>query len=161
MEEDDLETVLRRYIQENNIDILGTGELVVNYEKLQEIAACARRIKPDLKIWIGGGLVTNSPIEAMNLIPEADYGMIGEGEVISLELVRFLENTRGIYDEEDIKKIDGLVVRRNNGSLFLTQKRTEIMDLDSIPFPDWSGFKLVETCQKYAKEDESVVAPVV
>lgn len=161
LEEDDLETVLRRYIQENNIDILGTGELVVNYEKLQEIAACARRIKPDLKIWIGGGLVTNSPIEAMNLIPEADYGMIGEGEVISLELVRFLENTRGIYDEEDIKKIDGLVVRRNNGSLFLTQKRTEIMDLDSIPFPDWSGFKLVETCQKYAKEDESVVAPVV
>lgn len=159
LEEDDIETVLRKYIEENSIDILGTGELVVNYEKLQEIASCARKIKPSLKIWIGGGLVTNSPIEAMELIPEADYGMIGEGEVTSLELVRFLEKRGG--NEEEIKKIGGLVVRENNGSLFLTQTRDVIMDLDSIPFPDWSGFRLVETCQKYAKEDGSIVASVV
>lgn len=79
LEDDDIETVLKKQIQENHIDILGTGELVVNYEKLQEIAYFARKIKPDLKIWVGGGLVTNSPIEAMNLIPEADYGMVGEG----------------------------------------------------------------------------------
>lgn len=158
LEEDDIETVLRKHIEENSIDILGTGELVVNYEKIQEIASCARRIKPSLKIWIGGGLVTNSPIEAMKLIPEADYGMIGEGEVTSLELVRFLEMGRG---NEEIKKIDGLVIRENDGNLFLTQNRDVIMDLDSIPFPDWGGFRLVETCQKYAKEDGSIVASVV
>ena len=162
LEEEDIETVLRNYIQKYQIDILGTGDLVVYHEKLQKIAFYARKIKPDLKIWIGGGLVTNSPVEAMNLIPEADYGMIGEGEVTSLELVRFLEKTSGgEYDEEDIKKIDGLIVRRADGSYFLTEKRAEILDLDSIPFPDWRGFRLVETCQKYAKEDGSIVAPVV
>lgn len=42
LEEDDIETVLRKHIEENKIDILGTGELVVNYEKLQEIAFYAR-----------------------------------------------------------------------------------------------------------------------
>lgn len=162
LEEDDIETVLRRHIEENNIDILGTGELVLNYDRLQEIAFYARRIKPSLKIWIGGGLVTNSPMEAMELIPEADYGMIGEGEVTALELVRFLEETgEGEYNEEEIRKIDGLVVRGIDGSLFLTKDREAIMDLDSIPFPDWSGFRLVETCQKYAKEDGSIVASVV
>lgn len=160
LEEDDIETVLRKHIEENKIDILGTGELVVNYEKLQEIAFYARKIKPCLKIWIGGGLVTNSPMEAMNLIPEADYGMIGEGEITSLELVRFLE-INGKYNEEEIKKIDGLIVRRTDGSLFLTKKRDVILDLDLIPFPDWNGFRLVETCQKYAKEDGSIVASVV
>ena len=161
LEDDDIETVLKKQIQENHIDILGTGELVVNYEKLQEIAYFARKIKPDLKIWVGGGLVTNSPIEAMNLIPEADYGMVGEGEATSLELVRFLEKGCEEDNEEEIKKIDGLVVRRADGSLFLTQKRADIMELDAIPFPDWSGFELVETCRKYAKEDGSIVAPVV
>ena len=95
LEDDDIETILGKYIQRYKIDILGTGELVVNYDKLQEIAFYARKIKPCLKIWIGGGLVTNSPIEAMQLIPEADYGVIGEGEVTSLELVHFLEKTQG------------------------------------------------------------------
>lgn len=162
LEDDDIETILGKYIQRYKIDILGTGELVVNYDKLQEIAFYARKIKPCLKIWIGGGLVTNSPIEAMQLIPEADYGVIGEGEVTSLELVHFLEKTQGGgYNEEEIKRIDGLVVRKSNGNLFLTNKRADIVDLDSIPFPDWSGFQLVETCQKYAKEDGSIVAPVV
>lgn len=161
LEEEEIETVLRDYITQYHIDILGTGDLVVYHEKLQKIAFYARKIKPGLKIWVGGGLVTHSPIEAMNLIPEADYGMIGEGEVTSLELVRFLERNPGGYQEEDIEKIDGLVIRKDDGSLFLTEKRAEISDLDSIPFPDWEGFRLVETCQKYAKESGSIVAPVV
>lgn len=95
LEEEEIETVLRDYITQYHIDILGTGDLVVYHEKLQKIAFYARKIKPGLKIWVGGGLVTHSPIEAMNLIPEADYGMIGEGEVTSLELVRFLERNPG------------------------------------------------------------------
>lgn len=161
LEEDDIETVLRKYILENNIDILGTGELVINYDKLQEITACARRIKNELKIWIGGGFVTNSPMEAMALVPDADFGMIGEGEITSLELVRFLERTQNRYEEEELKQIDGLIVRASDGSLFYTNKRADIEDLDSIPFPDWKGFQLVETCQKYAKEDGSIVASIV
>lgn len=71
---------------------MGTGELVVNYRKLREIAQLGRKIKPEIKIWIGGGLVTNSPYEAMKLIPDADYGMIGEGEETSLELIKALES---------------------------------------------------------------------
>jgi len=92
LEDDDIEAVLRRYIEQYCIDIMGTGELVVNYKKLQEIVRIGRKIKPEMKIWIGGGLVTNSPYEAMKLIPEADYGMIGEGERTSLELVKALVN---------------------------------------------------------------------
>lgn len=60
LEDDNVYNVLERYIEQYDIDILGTGELVVNYAKLQEIVKSARKIKPELKIWIGGGLVTNS-----------------------------------------------------------------------------------------------------
>lgn len=161
LEDDDIAAVLTDYINKYDIDIFGTGELVVNYKKLQEIVRIARQIKPSMKIWIGGGLVTNSPYEAMKLVPEADYGMIGEGEVTSLELIRMFERTGGNYSEEDIRAVDGLIVRRSDASLFCTKKREDIEDLDSIPFPDWHGFRLVETCQKYAKSDNSVVASVV
>lgn len=161
LEDDDLFDVLEKNIKQYDIDILGTGELVVNYSKLQEIVKCARKIKPELKIWIGGGVVTNSPYEAMKLIPEADFGMIGEGELTSYELVSLLEEKYETYTEEEISKIDGLIIRRKDGTLFCTHKREDIEDLDSIPFPDWEGFKLTETCQKYAKSDNGVVASVV
>lgn len=161
LEDDNVYNVLERYIEQYDIDILGTGELVVNYAKLQEIVKSARKIKPELKIWIGGGLVTNSPYEAMKLIPEADFGMIGEGEITSCELVSLLEEKHGTYLEEDISGIDGLIVRKKDGTLFCTHKRADIEDLDSIPFPDWEGFKLTETCRKYAKSDNGIVASVV
>jgi radical SAM superfamily enzyme YgiQ (UPF0313 family) len=109
LEDDDIAAVLTDYINKYDIDIFGTGELVVNYKKLQEIVRIARQIKPSMKIWIGGGLVTNSPYEAMKLVPEADYGMIGEGEVTSLELIRMFERTGGNYSEEDIRAVDGLI----------------------------------------------------
>lgn len=153
--------VLQKNIEEYDIEIFATAELVVGLEKLQELVKAAREIRPRLKIWIGGGLVTNSPYEAMQLIPEADFGMIGEGERTSLELVRFLENSQGIYVEEEISKIDGLIVRRRDGTLFCTKERKEIEDLDTIPFPDREGFHFVETCKKYAKESNSITASIV
>ncbi len=105
-------------------------------------------------------MVTNSPYEAMELVPEADFGMIGEGEITSLELVRMLESMEA-PSEEDVKKIDGLIARRKDGTLYCTNKRADIENLDSIPFPDWEGFRLVETCRKYAKEDNSITASIV
>jgi radical SAM superfamily enzyme YgiQ (UPF0313 family) len=161
LEDSDIESVLTRYMKQYHIDIVGTGELVVNWEKLQEICHILRKIDASVKIWIGGGLVTNSPYEAMKLIPDADYGMIGEGEITSLELVQMLERTGGVYSEEDISTVDGLIVRRPNGELFYTKPRANIENLDTIPFPDWEGFRLVETCKKYAKNDNGVVASVV
>ena len=161
LEDDSLYEVLKKNIEQNQIDLLGTGELVVNYPKIQEIAKCAKEIKPDIKIWIGGGLVTNSPYEAMELVPDADFGMIGEGELTSLELIQMLEQTHCKYMESDIENIDGIIYRKSDKTLHCTSKRQDIEDLDSLPFPDWEGFQLVETCLKYSKTDKSIVASIV
>ena len=160
LEDDNIYDVLEREIWKHDIDILGTGELVVNFKKIQTIVKAAKTIKPNMKVWVGGGLVTHSPYEAMALVPEADFGMIGEGEVTSLELVKMLENTPH-YGKDDISKIDGLIVRSDDGTLYCTNKRAEIEDLDSLPFPDREGFRFVETCQKYAKEDNVITASIV
>lgn len=96
----------------------------------------------------------------MDLIPEADFGMIGEGEVTSVELVNALQSAVKC-SEKEIRKIPGLIVRKSDGTLYCTRKREDIENLDALPFPDWEGFRLVETCLKYAKEDNSIVAPIV
>lgn len=157
LEDDDVYTVLEKYIREYKIDALGTAELVVNCSKLQEICRCARKIKPDIMIWVGGGLPTNSPYETMQLIPEADFGMIGEGEISSLELIRAWENGTDI----DKINVPGLMVRKRNGEIYQTPLRTPIANLDELPFPDWEGFRLVETCKKYRKDKEGVVTSIV
>ena len=160
LEDNSVYEVLEEAIKKFDIGIVGTAELVVNYQKLREIVKASKKVYPQIKVWIGGGLVTNSPYEAMDLVPEADFGMIGEGEITSLELVNALQSAEEL-SEEEIRKIDGLIVRRNDGTLYCTGKRAEIEDLDSLPFPDWEGFRLVETCRKYSKEDNSIVASIV
>lgn len=72
----------------------------------------------------------------MTALENADYGMIGEGEVTVCELARYLENPDR-YRREDI---DGIIYREN-GSYVITNPRKEIEDLDSIPFPDYEGFE--------------------
>ena len=39
--------------------------------------------------------------------------------------------------------MDGLIIRKNK-KLLMTHKRKEILDLDSLPFPDYEGFKYGE-----------------
>ena len=81
------------------------------------------------------------------MIPEADFGMIGEGEVTSVELVNALQSAVKC-SEKEIRKIPGLIVRKSDGTLYCTRKREDIENLDALPFPDWEGFRLVETCLK-------------
>lgn len=61
LEDNSVYDVLEKNIKKYDIEILGTGELVVNYEKIQEIARAAKAIKPEIKIWIGGGLLPIAP----------------------------------------------------------------------------------------------------
>ena len=121
-------------IHRNNISIVGCGDLVVNYREILSIIDSAKKIKPSVKTFIGGGFVTYSPVEAMKLIPSADFGIIGEGEVTAFELVD------AICTNSDVSKVDGIIYRGNDGELITSNPRTEIADLDTIPFPDYKGF---------------------
>ena len=157
LEDDDVESVLRHYIEAYDINALGTAELVVNSKKLQEICRLARNIKPDIFIWVGGGLATNSPYETLQLLPEADVCMVGEGEIASYELLEAISSGVSL----DSLEIPGCLVRRSNGAIEGNIDRPPIKDLDNLPFPDWDGFRLVETCKKYSRGSDRVVTSIV
>ncbi|MDR2571124.1 MAG: cobalamin-dependent protein, partial [Oscillospiraceae bacterium] len=135
-----LKEELRHIITENNITIVGCGGLVTDYPGIKEIIDTVKSIKPEIITFIGGSFVTYSPTEAMSLISTADIGIIGEGEVTTCELISALEA------REDIRMVRGLVIRDDCGkdTITLTEPRTEITDIDSIPWPDREGFGLYD-----------------
>ena len=133
-QEEDDETVLRRWIADNSIDIVGStgisGQFIEVYPMLQTV----RRIAPHVRIIVGGGMITADAVSAMEAFGgTVDYGCIGEGEITVPELVT------AIFRNKPTAGIKGLIYREN-GEWIITPRREDIMDLDSIPFPDYAGF---------------------
>lgn len=154
LETNSLECALREAIGNNSIDVVATGGLIVNYHTIKEIIDTAKRIKPEVITYIGGSLVTFSPEAVMSGIKSADIGMIGEGEITVCELIEALEENNGI-DFSALRNINGLIIRGGDGELFITPKREEIMDIDSLPFPDYDGFRYFEMVEKFWNTTET------
>ena len=143
---------LRQVIQDKQIDIVATGDLVVNYDIVKEIVDCAKAVSENIITIIGGGLVTHSPEEAMQLIPNADYGVIGEGELTDSELVLALE------EQQNIEQVKGIIYR-NGANLCRTLPREPIEDLDTLPWPDYEGFDYFEIVRRHLG-DNNMTAPL-
>lgn len=125
--------ILNSYIHSNKIDAFGVGGLSGEYQDVSRMVEYARSIKPDIKIIVGGGIMTADPETTMKAMPQIDYGVIGEGEITVSQLLQVLA------DCSNISLVNGLIYRTLN-SLTITPPRREIKDLDSLPFPDYEGF---------------------
>lgn len=141
LENNSIEDSVRNAIELNHIDIVATGDLIVNYRVVKDIIDIAKKVHPEIITIIGGGMVTHSPNEAMKLIGKADYGIIGEGEITACELVTALENNC------EISQINGIIYRKNE-QLKQTTPRVEIENLDDIPWPDYEGFNYFEIARR-------------
>lgn len=140
-----VEELITKLVQENHVDVLMVGGLTAEYRKLKQILDAAKAAKPDVILCVGGGIITASPIPAMEALEVADYGMVGEGEITVCELADALEGKR------DIHSVDGLIFKEH-GAWTLTAPRAEIMDLDGLPYPDYEGFEFGETVRRKASD---------
>lgn len=129
--------ILQSYILEHKIEFVGVGGLSGEYSDIVRIVSFVRRINADVIIQVGGGIMTADPEVTMQAMPEVDYGIIGEGEQTSVELIDALAGKR------DIVSVNGIIYREA-GQLKRTGRRVEIEDLDSLPFPDYEGFNYAE-----------------
>jgi len=130
-----LQMLLKREINKFNPDIVATGGLSAIYDQIHAIIELARQIKPGVVTVMGGGCVSSDPEVIMENI-HADFGVIGEGEVTIVDLIEHLE-----AGAQDFENVDGIIFRRGT-QLVTTSPRQPIMDLDSIPFPDYEGFDI-------------------
>jgi len=135
--EGEIDKIVSNKIMEKQIDIVGTGGLSFQYHILKTIVDCIHTKFPQIKIIVGGGIITADPETAMTALEYADIGVIGEGEETIIELCDAFTTT----GENNISKIKGIIYS-DNGNWTRTEMRKEIKDLDSLPFPDYDGFEL-------------------
>lgn len=127
--------ILKEYIEKYDIDIVSTGGLTGQYGAIREVLYFAKQIKPSIITVAGGGIITSDPEHAMIALECADYGVIGEGELISQDLHKALQNG------SNIENIPGIIYKTDSGYK-LTQGKVAHIDLDSLPMPDYEGFEL-------------------
>lgn len=141
---------LKKIIETHEIDVMCTSGLSRDYPRIKELLDAARRIKPDILIVIGGGIISGDPEPAMIAL-DANIGVIGQGEITMDELATALNNDLP-YDE-----IPGLIFKRGDNYI-KTGIRKDIKDLDLLPFPDYDGFSYPEYMEQINYEAAHITA---
>lgn len=129
--------ILQSYITKNKIDFVGLGGLSGEYSDIVRVVSLVRKIDHNIIIQVGGGIMTADPMVTMQAMPDVDFGIIGEGEQTSVELID------AIARKLDLTSVNGIIYRCENG-LRITNRRVEIDNLDTLPFPDYEGFNYAE-----------------
>ncbi len=127
------EEALSDCIIKNNINIVGVGGLSGEFSDIAPVFSYVKKHFPDIITIAGGGIITSTPVTAMQALEHADIGVIGEGEESVPELIKALERN------SSLEEIPGLVIKKNN-SFVCTSQRPDIDNLDNLPLPDYEGF---------------------
>lgn len=142
-----VERLFLEHIENNDIDVFCTGGLSSFFQTIHDMLAVAKAIKPTLKTIVGGGLITAEPELVMELLENADYGVIGEGEITVVELANALRDEKQWkprLDPTTLFKIPGIIYKTNDkfqwhGATCYVQtaKRPQIKNIDILPYPDY------------------------
>jgi radical SAM superfamily enzyme YgiQ (UPF0313 family) len=127
---------LRDYIRQIDPAILAFSMNIWNRDICIDLAASIKAEKPEITVLVGGQETTGSVVDYLEMVPEFDYIIDGEGELPFLE---FLEKwdpvTRGLGDPA---KVSGLW-HRKEGQAVKTGPANTVRSLDEIPSPILAG----------------------
>ena len=111
-------------------DMIGIGGLTTTYARIKQLAPLIRKYAPDSLFVGGGGWSSYNPTEILQLVPELDIIVIGEGEETFGELYDEINN-----NSKDFENINGLCLRDSTLGYKFTNPRALIPDLNTIPYP--------------------------
>lgn len=134
-------------IKRKRPDIIGITAVTATYLEVEILAKKIKQTLPRIPILVGGPHVTAMPEYTMKN-KHFDIGFYGEGENTMIELVNYLDKVHLKLRIENLKKIDGLVLR-DGRKVIKTRPRELINDLDELPFPAWD---LLEDLDKYVPQ---------
>jgi anaerobic magnesium-protoporphyrin IX monomethyl ester cyclase len=126
-------------LQGGPFDAVCTGGMSTHWSLIEEVLAAVRQASPAIRTVVGGPIVTAQPDLAFANLP-IDVGVIGEGEETAVELAGALAGGG------DLSQVDGLLFRDGAGNAVRTPPRKPILELDTLPFPDYQAFGLSAWC---------------
>jgi radical SAM superfamily enzyme YgiQ (UPF0313 family) len=124
---------LTNTISHNDIDVVMVGGNLYIRVELDHIFKVAKKVSSSIITIQGGHFATNSPLEAMALLPQCDIGVIGEGDITICELMSAIEN------KTKLNEVKGIIFKENNTTI-ITEKRLILPDMSLLPIPDHESF---------------------
>ena len=116
-------------------DMIGATCVTLNFPVAVEILQHCKAIAPQATTILGGPHVTFTAEETIRRFPGVDIIVRGEGEETLKELVFALDGRK------NLEEVKGLTFGRN-GTIFQTEDRPFIQELDLLPLPDRTLFPL-------------------
>ncbi|MFX1453371.1 MAG: B12-binding domain-containing radical SAM protein [Promethearchaeota archaeon] len=123
--QDQVKSIFKKY----SPDLIAIQAFTPLFNYAAQYAKLAKEVLPDVKVVIGGHHVTFLPEQSLQLSPETDFVVRGEGERIISNLVNALET-----NEPNLKQIKGISYREN-GVIKHNEDEKLIENLDEIPWP--------------------------
>jgi len=114
-----------------NADILAFSCYIWNISRVLMLIANIKKIRPELKIILGGPEVSFESKELMECNPSIDFIIAGEGEISFPKLLECLH-----YSSDDFSEIEGLYYRDSAGKVITPSKTVAyVEDINGIPSP--------------------------
>lgn len=121
---------IKNIIEQEKPDLVGISSATPNFYNAVNIAKLAKNISKKICVAVGGAHASAVP---ENIVKEhhdiIDFVCIGEGEITTLEICKFLNGE--INEKKEIKGISYW----DNGIAIRTEPRELFKDMDSLPFP--------------------------
>ncbi|MCX7943978.1 MAG: B12-binding domain-containing radical SAM protein [Deltaproteobacteria bacterium] len=118
-------------IHEINPDIIGITNMTSETLYMRRLVKEIKEQRPDCVIILGGPHISSFKRYEFENNPFVDYGVIGEGELSIIQLIRCIQ------EKCDPSKIKGIIFRKGD-EIIETGEPEFIEDLDILPFPDFS-----------------------
>ncbi len=134
MAEDIPDDQIEEIIRKNNPDVVMTTNITPSIFKAQAIMKLAKKVNPKIRTIMGGIHSTFMYPQVLSEAPETDYVVRGEGEEVTVNLMR--EIAAGT-DLKNRGEITGIAYIDEEGKVFATAAHPVIEDLDTLT-PDWS-----------------------
>mgnify|MGYP001582506207 FL=1 len=127
---------VKEFLLRNSADVVGISCHTGQHLSSLKIAEMAKTfLRPEPVVIMGGPHPSVIPLDKQILenYSYVDFVVRGEAEETLIELLRTLDAG------SDPDSVKGITFRRN-GSIVRTEDRPPVMDLDSLPLPDYSFF---------------------
>ena len=115
-------------IYKNNYDVVFFSTYIWNIYDIVKLCDNLKKVKPEIKIGLGGPEVTYDSKNAMEKYEFLDYILCGEGELVFRSLVQHFLGQKKI---EDVKGI----TYKKDGQIIVNDEMELLSNLDEIPSP--------------------------
>ena len=139
----DSDELILSYLRRENPSFIGFSCTTSSFFDGERLARLAKSVSPAIRVVFGGVHVSALREEVLAAYPFIDYVVVGEGEETLRELLATPEENRA--------GVEGVVLRDGDGKVIFTGRRKQLLDLDSLPFPDY---------RKLAGYPESYTLPI-